>query len=506
LDIGQEFLFIEFMLRFEMKNIISLKRYFGYIRVSTVRQGQTSTSLVEQRSAIERYAQEWNLSIIQEYAEQETAAKAGRPIFRAMMKALKQGKASGIIIHKIDRSARNLKDWAELGELIDAGVEVHFANENLDLYSRGGRLSADIQAVVAADYIRNLREEVRKGFYGRIKQGFYPMPAPVGYINMGGGKAKTIDSAKGLLIKKTFELYATGNFGLRTLSVEMQRLGLRGRKGQTISLNGISLILRNVFYVGIIHIKVKKEYFTGKHLPIISKQLFDQVQTVLKSKSNRKTQNLSLAEVFLFRRFLTCKLCSYPLIGERQKGYLYYRCHKKTCPQKSIREELIEKEFLAVLKNLQCNSNQTMQFEQWIENRRQQMHHTVEEKRKLLKLQLEQIQNRLLVLADKLISGTIDERLFMQMKNKLVSEELSAQQMLDRVAVAETEILQQLDDSFRIAQSAIVEYGQAGYEQKRQLMTLIVCDFFVENKLVTITLNNSFETIHTTFLVSDCNP
>ena len=85
------------------------------------------------------------------------------------------------IIHKIDRSARNLKDWSDLGEMIDSGIQVHFVNESLDLHSRGGRLSADIQAVVAADYIRNLREETRKGFYGRIKQGVYPLPAPLGY-------------------------------------------------------------------------------------------------------------------------------------------------------------------------------------------------------------------------------------------------------------------------------------------------------------------------------------
>jgi hypothetical protein len=34
------------------------------------------------------------------------------------------GAVRGVLIHKIDRSARNLKDWADLGELIDRGVEV----------------------------------------------------------------------------------------------------------------------------------------------------------------------------------------------------------------------------------------------------------------------------------------------------------------------------------------------------------------------------------------------
>src|SRR5256885_12129691 len=100
-----------------------------------------------------------------------------------MLKLLQASKADGVIIHKIDRGARNLRDWADLGELIDSGIEVHFANESLDLHTRGGRLSADIQAVVASDYIRNLREETRKGFYGRLKQGLYPLPAPPRYLD-----------------------------------------------------------------------------------------------------------------------------------------------------------------------------------------------------------------------------------------------------------------------------------------------------------------------------------
>jgi DNA invertase Pin-like site-specific DNA recombinase len=106
---------------------------------------------------------------------------------------LKQIRQDGMVIHKIDRSARNLKDWADLGDLIDQGIELHFVNESIDLHSRGGRLSADIQAVVASDYIRNLREETRKGFYGRLKQGFFPLPAPLGYLDKGKGKNKELD-------------------------------------------------------------------------------------------------------------------------------------------------------------------------------------------------------------------------------------------------------------------------------------------------------------------------
>src|SRR5712664_3111453 len=190
------------------------KQFFSYIRVSTARQGEHGVSLKEQQDAILRYAQKNSLQIARSFEERETAAKRGRPIFSQMIRSLRHGEAQGVLIRKIDRGARNLKDWADLGDLIDTGVEVHFANESLDLNTRGGRLSADIQAVVAADYIRNLREETKKGIYGRLKQGIYPLAAPVGYLDRGGGNPKEIDPAKAPLILLAFHLYASGSYSL----------------------------------------------------------------------------------------------------------------------------------------------------------------------------------------------------------------------------------------------------------------------------------------------------
>ena len=105
-----------------------MKTYFGYIRVSTARQGEQGVSLEAQRDAIVRYAQHNGLAIGDWFEERETAAKRGRPLFTRMLQLLRNGKGEGVIIHKIDRSARNLKDWSDLGELIDEGIEVHFAN------------------------------------------------------------------------------------------------------------------------------------------------------------------------------------------------------------------------------------------------------------------------------------------------------------------------------------------------------------------------------------------
>ncbi len=202
-----------------------MKHYFGYIRVSTPKQGQTGVSLQEQRTAIEQYARRHNLAVDRWYEDQVTAAKRGRRVFERMLRERRKAGAAGVIVHKIDRSARNFFDWADMNDLMDEGVEIHIASENRRIETRDDRLAADVQAVVAVDYIRNLREETIKGFYGRLKQGLYPLKAPLGYLDRGRGKAKEIDPVHGPLIRWAFEAYATGAFTLDSLSLALAEKG-----------------------------------------------------------------------------------------------------------------------------------------------------------------------------------------------------------------------------------------------------------------------------------------
>lgn len=142
-----------------------MRTVFAYARVSTPRQGEKGVSLTEQREAITRYAERHGLQIIRWFEEQESASKRGRPAFNQMLRLLRRGAATGIVIHKIDRSARNLEDWNDIGKLVDAGVDVHFATESIDLTTTAGRLSADIQAVVATQDILKRYDRPLTCFY-----------------------------------------------------------------------------------------------------------------------------------------------------------------------------------------------------------------------------------------------------------------------------------------------------------------------------------------------------
>ena len=314
-----------------------MRPFFGYIRVSTARQGDHGVSLEVQREAILRHAQEHDFSIVAWFEERQTAAKRGRPFFSRMIDQLRQNRADGVIMHKIDRGARNLRDWADLGELLDTGIAVEFAGETLDLNSRGGRLTADIQAVVAVDFIRNLREETRKGMLGRLKQGYFPFPAPLGYLNQGGGKIKMIDPVRGPLIRELFLRHAAGQYTLTALTRLAQTWDLRSWQGLLISRSFLGRLLRNPFYAGLMIDKTTQHSYQGLHEPLVEQPVFDRVQAQL----SRLRQRGSVRHNFLYRGLFTCGVCQRQLIGELHKGHVYYRCHATHRPRTGVREEAL---------------------------------------------------------------------------------------------------------------------------------------------------------------------
>jgi len=313
-----------------------MRRHFAYIRVSTARQGEDGASLPEQKAQIEGYASRHGLAITRWYEDRETAAKVGRTQFVQMMRAVKRGEADGLLFHKIDRSMRNYDDWAAIQSLINDQIDVHIAGDSIDLNSRSGRLTANILAAIAVDFIFNLKEEVKKGQDGRLKQGLYPWGAPPGYINNGGTELKTIDPIRGPLIRRVFEEYATGEHTLRTLREATYAWGLSTKSGKPLALDVINKLLRRKFYIGIV--EIRGETYIGRHEPLIPKPLFDRVQAVLDGRSGPRVYRKS---PYALQRLLVCTACGRHLYAETQKGHAYYRCHSDGCKGTSLRESAV---------------------------------------------------------------------------------------------------------------------------------------------------------------------
>jgi site-specific DNA recombinase len=451
-----------------------MKDVFAYIRVSTARQGEQGVSLAEQRDAIARYAAKNELRVLQWYEEQETAAKRGRPVFGRMIKQLLARRVAGVVIHKIDRSARNLRDWADLGELVDRGVEVHLAHEALDLRTRGGRLTADIQAVIAADYVRNLREECRKGFYGRLKQGLWPCPAPLGYADQGAGRPK-VPSEKAPLIREMFELYATGRYSTYALTGEMHRRGLRNRNGRRLKRNELTVILHNTFYIGLIRIRKTGESFDGRHEPIVPASLFERVQTVMAGKAIRAVQKHEL----LFRRMVRCGKCRRHLVGERQKGHTYYRCHSRH-PSAAVREEILEQSAVSLLKSIRFNDEERKHLSESLAALAAESERQETQARAALNLRLDQVASRLRRLTDVFVDAAIDQDTFAERKAALLKERC---QIEERLSTSGSESLtERVRKTLELADCAYLLYENGSMDEKRELLMIVSSNRRLEGK------------------------
>jgi DNA invertase Pin-like site-specific DNA recombinase len=449
---------------------------FAYTRVSTVKQGEKGVSLQEQKDAIVRYAKQHDLEIVRWFEERESAAKQGRPTFIEMLKLLRLKVAQGVIIHKIDRSARNLEDWVDVGKLSDAGVAIHFANESVDLGTVSGRLSADIQAVVAAHYSRNLREEAKKGIYGRLKQGFYPFRAPIGYLDQGAAKTKTPDPVMARLVQQTFELYGTGTFPLPALAAYMYERGLRNRRGSQVTVNGISKILTNPFYIGIIRINKTGQDFSGMHVPLVSRELFDRIQALLHGKAVDRVVRHS----FLFSRLVRCASCRYSLIGELQKGNTYYRCHNRpfksppVCPITSIKEEQLESAVQSVIATLTLSKVEIDYLREWIAEQHLHLGAEREAEKRATSLQLEALRTRMNRLTDLLIDGTVEKPAFEEKQKELVWEEAKLKQRLAAFEAGNGDPFNEIERIVELAKDAALLYKKANGARKRELLRILL--------------------------------
>ena len=470
-----------------------MKRFFAYIRVSDPKQddekdpdqkdSHEGSSFAEQRSVIARYATREALPIVEWFREIESAAVRGRPIFTAMAKRLRKGEAEGFIVHKVDRSSRNYHDWADINDLADEGFDVRFASDNLDLSTRGKRLLADVQAVFATDYIRNLREEVKKGIAGRLSQGLLPWGAPLGYVNNGPrGKVKTVCPVTGPMVQRAFELYATGAHSLDTLGEELARMGLRNRQGGPVTRNGLSAMLNNPFYMGLIVHKGGAVY-KGIHEALIGKQLFERVQALLCGKA----QKASGRHLFRYRRMFRCGECGYTLIGELQKGHVYYRCHTKTCSMTGVREELLEAAVTSAYSTLRLSDTQRAALEAEADAFLAESEESTKRVQETWKLQLAALQTRQDRLVDAYLDGALDKEAFEGRKKRLLLDQRDLEEKLARGVNVEEEATR-LREILELASTASLSHELETDDEKRELLEMLTSNRRVDREKIVVEL------------------
>ena len=269
-----------------------------YLRVSTMEQVKTDydpegISIPAQREACQRKAQQLGLNVIDEYVEPGRSATNmdRRPVFQQMLERFRTERDVGyVIVYNLSRLNRNRVDDVKVMIALNAyNVTLLSSQENIDA-TPSGQFMHGILAAVNEYRSSSDGADIRYKMGQKIKSGGSIGKAKLGYLNVRdtsqGREIRTIavDPERAPFIAQAFELYASGEYTLKTLVAELTERGLRTRgsgrwPSGPISMSKMAEVLRDPYYTGVV--TYKGQQYAGRHDPLISRKRFDEVQLVL---------------------------------------------------------------------------------------------------------------------------------------------------------------------------------------------------------------------------------
>lgn len=343
----------------------------GYIRVSTERQVE-GYSIEGQITQIEQYCQFNGYELVDIYADRGISGKSmNRPELQRMLNDAKNGKLDCVMVYKTNRLARNTSDLLTIvEELHRQNVEFFSLSERMEVKNSTGKLMLQILASFSGFERNTILENIYNGQHQRALKGYYQGNLPLGYNNIPDNKKELmINQHEANIVKYIFESYAKGH-GYRKIANALNHKGYVTKKGNPFSINSITYILVNPFYIGKIQFAKYKDWnekrrkglndkpiiADGKHPPIISQELWDKVQSRKKQVSQKPQVHGKGTN--LLTGIIHCPQCGAPMAASNttntlkdgtKKRIRYYSCSNfrnkgsKVCSANSVRADVIEK-------------------------------------------------------------------------------------------------------------------------------------------------------------------
>src|SRR3989344_2957995 len=406
-----------------------MSKYFLYARKSTDVEDKQILSIEAQLAELRELAKRENLNIADEFIEKRSAKIPGRPIFNEMISKIQNGEAQGIICWKIDRLARNPVDGGQIQWLLQQGVIRHIQTHDRSHYPNDNVLMMSVELGMVNEYVRQLSENTARGLKHKAREGYFPDLAPLGYINNPHTKKIKVHNKNAKTVRKLFETYATGNSTVEKLTEILEKSGIKSKNNRRVNVSRITFILGNPTYYG--HFRYDGEIYEGKHEPIITKELFDRVNTILRRRGRKPQQTNDPRPLC---ELMYCGTCGMSITGEKKKKklangtikhYVYYHCSKKSKTQKclefGVREEELDKQLSTLLTNYTMPKEWGTKLLEMLNVEEHQAKNSVSKVVQELKTGLEEISSNLARLTDVYVAQDIERDDYLERRRSLMS-------------------------------------------------------------------------------------
>jgi len=410
-----------------MKNILT---HFVYMRRSMDDESRQVLSLPAQATSLSKVAKDNKLHLFEMIEESKSAKKPGRPEFNRMLDRIEAGEANGILCWDIDRLYRNPIDEGRVRWLLQNGVIQSIRTPGREYTPRDAGLLMAVEGGRAVEHILSMSRNLRRTYDEKLKRGQWPGRAVIGFEFDHKIKNIVPNPERAKIVRELFEEFSKGRLGFESGAQWLAERNILSKCGTPFSKSQMRQLLTNRLYMGVM--KWMDETYEGKFTPIITADLFETVQRVMKVKSKpRKHRN---GHNFPFCGVFRCT-CGSMITAQWAKGhggvYRYYRCTRKSaaqCREPYLREEHLTSQCLDKLRPFALLPAEATEINNLIESMAESERAAKSQGIEKMTEALQPIEEKLRKLTRHLLDEVIDEDSYRLAKEELLVEKTRLKQ------------------------------------------------------------------------------
>ncbi len=404
-----------------------------YTRVSSADQ-EDNTSLSSQKKYCENFAKRRGLNVVGYFGGTYESAKTDdRKEFNRMLTFLKRSNnINYVIVYSYERFSRSGINGASIANdlLKKHGIITLAVTQELDPTTPSGAFQQNIMFLFGQMDNELRRDKVVTGMKELLLKGYWVWAPPRGYTVKNKGKAtdrNLVVNDEGQILKKAFEWKAYKQTPNAEISRKLKTLGVE------ISEKRLNNLFSNPFYCGLITSKmIPGQVIEGNHEPLITKDLFLQVNNIRQEKRvhgfvhNKDNENLPL------KVFTKCEKCGQPMTGYlvKKKGIYYYKCRTKGCRVNKSAKSMHEM-FQNLVSAFQIGKEEQEVIKVVLTEQMNVFFKSKSEDAKKLKAQKSEVQKKLDAIEERFVIGEIDRSLYAKFKPKFEKELIEIEQELN---------------------------------------------------------------------------
>ena len=501
-----------------------LKRVAIYTRVSTVEQAEEGYSIDEQERLLIEYCNKNDYEVYETYSDKGISGKdiKHRPSIKKLLKDAEDKKFDMVLVWKINRVSRKLEDVLKIVSLLEKNnITFKSYSEPFETDTPAGRMQFQMMALIGEFERGTIAQNVKMGMCARARAGKWCGNTVLGYDLVQNSETTnkkrkdtklTINEDEAKIVKEIFTLYSEG-YGYKAIVTAINKKGYKTKKGNPFSIGGIKDILTNPVYIGKIRYNLRQNWSEkrrrninpkpimedGIHDPIISLELWDKVQTILKSKKGKPSRIYD--GEYPLTGILKCPVCGAGMVIMRttnklkdgtKKRIAYYACgnwkNKGTtvCHSNTIRCDKANEYVFGKISELISNDKLIKDITKNINNQRINKVAPAKKSLNKIELELEKLEKRKKKIFETYEEDLITKEEFLQRK-----EELNKQIM--KLSEEKGQALETLSDNvneevpYELVKSILKEFGtllnnSVTREEKKELLHMMISEITMDTR------------------------